>query len=80
VAWCGHGPSSVRLCAWLVVVEFFIFILFFIRFIKNIYPIFFLQKYHPAAGSFGGNEIPPDEPAVRVLAHRLTTYRRFIRR
>ena len=21
MAWCGHGPSSVRLCAWLVVVR-----------------------------------------------------------
>jgi len=31
--------------------------------------IFFLQKCHPAAGSFGGKELPPDEPAVRSLAH-----------
>ena len=30
---------------------------------------FFLQICHPAAGSFGGKEIPPDEPAVSSLAH-----------
>ena len=49
--------------------NFFIFILFFIRFIKNICGYIFFQKCHPAAGSFGGKELPPDEPAVRSLAH-----------
>ena len=57
---------------------FFIFILFFIRFIKNICRYFFLQICHTAAGSFGGKELPPNEPAVRSLAHG--TYRRLIRR
>jgi len=49
--------------------EFFYFYIFFIRFIKNICRYIFLQKCHPAAGTFGGKELPPDEPAVRSLAH-----------
>ena len=44
--------------------------IFFIFFdLSKIYvAIFFFQKCHPAAGWFGGKELPPDEPAVRSLA------------
>jgi len=49
--------------------SFFIFILFFFDLSKIYVVIFFLQICHPAAGSFGGKEIPPDEPAVSLLAH-----------
>ena len=48
--------------------NFFISIFFF-RFIKNICGYIFFQKCHPAAGWFGGKELPPDEPAVTSLAH-----------
>jgi len=47
---------------------FFIFIFFF-RFIKNICGYIIFLKCHPAAGWFGGKELPQDEPAVRSLAH-----------
>ena len=44
-------------------VSFFFYIFF--RFLKNkCRYIFFLQICHPAAGSFGGKEIPLDKPAV----------------
>ena len=44
--------------------NFFISIFFFD--LSKIYvAIFFFQKCHPAAGWFGGKELPPDEPAVR---------------
>ena len=28
-----------------------------------------MQICHPAASSFGGNDLPPDEPAVCLLGH-----------
>jgi len=44
--------------------NFFYFYIFFD--LSKIYVvIFFLKKCHPAAGWFGGKELPPDEPAVR---------------
>ena len=50
--------------------EFFLFLYYFVFDLSKIYvAIIFLQKCHPAAGSFGGKELPPDEPAVRSLAH-----------
>ena len=42
---------------------------YFYFFIKNICGYIFFQKCHPAAGWFGGKELPPDEPVVRSLAH-----------
>ena len=45
------------------------FNIIFFRFIKNICGYIFLQICHSAAGSFGGKELPPDEPAVSSLAH-----------
>ena len=48
----------------------FLFLYYFLFDLSKIYvAIFFLQKCHPTAGSFGGKELPPDEPAVRSLAH-----------
>ena len=44
--------------------EFFLFLYFFFDLSKIYVVIFFLKICHPAAGSFGGNEIPSDEPAV----------------
>ena len=48
---------------------FYFYIIFYSIYQKYISLYFFLQKCHPAAGSFGGKELPPDEPAVRSLAH-----------
>ena len=56
--------------------SFFIFILFFFD-LSKIYIKFFLQNCHHVAGSFGGKEIPPDEPAVGAVGPRLTAYRRL---
>ena len=53
--------------------EFF-YIIFFD--LSKIYIIFFQNRHH-AAGSFGGKEIPPDEPAVGAVGPRLTAYRRL---
>ena len=50
-------------------IEFFYFYIFFVHLSKIYVAIFFFQKCHPAAGWFGGKELPPDEPAVRSLAH-----------
>ena len=69
--------------------NFFYFYIFFD--LSKIYVvIFFFQKCHPAAGWFGGKELPPDEPAVRSLAHgpwklppdqtAVAPYRQLIRR
>jgi len=77
-AWLGQVPSSLTLCkpAGLAVRVFIFIFFYFFRFIKNIYQ-FFLQNCHHAAGSFGGKEIPPDEPAVGAVGPRLTAYRRL---
>jgi len=64
--------ASITACVFL---EFFFILSFFD--LSKIYINFFLQNCHPAAGSFGGKEIPPDEPAVWALGHRLTAFRRF---
>ena len=56
---CGRGSE---------VGEFFYFYIIFFN-LSKIYVIMFFQKCHPAAGSFGGKELPPDEPAVSSLAH-----------
>ena len=53
-----------------LVVEFFFDL-------SKIYINFFLQNCHHVAGSFGGKEIPPDEPAVGAVGPRLTAYRRL---
>ena len=65
------GPLGLKVCkvtGWRPagggVRNFFIFILFFFHLSKIYVVIFFLQICHPAAGSFGGNEIPTDEPAA----------------
>jgi len=50
--------------------EFFLFLYYYYFDLSKIYvDIFFLQICHPAVGSFGGKELPPDEPAVRSLGH-----------
>jgi len=47
------------------VMGIFLFLYYFLFDLSKIYVvIFFLQICHPPAGSFGGKEIPPDEPAV----------------
>jgi len=48
---------------------FFIFLFFFVDLSKIYVAIIFFQKYHPAAGWFGGKELPSVHPAVRSLAH-----------
>ena len=59
----GQPAAQLRACA-----EFFYFYIFFD--LSKIYvAIFFFQKCHPAAGWFGGKELPPVHPAVRSLAH-----------
>ena len=58
-----------------IIWSFFIFILFFLIYQK--YISIFFQNCHHAAGSFGGKEIPPDEPAVGAVGPRLTAYRRL---
>ena len=55
--------------------NFFNFYIIIFNFSK-IYADFFLQIFHPAAGSSGRMKLPPDEPAVGERAHGLTRYRR----
>ena len=43
---------------------FFIFIFFFVDLSKIYVGIIFFQKCHHAAGSIGGKELPPFDPAV----------------
>ena len=59
-----------------LVVEFFYFYIIFFD-LSKIYINFFLQNCHHVASSFGGKEIPPDEPAVGAVGPRLTAYRRL---
>ena len=44
--------------------EFFYFYIFFVDLSKIYVGIIFFQKCHHAAGSIGGQELPPFDPAV----------------
>ena len=46
---------------------FFIFIFFFVDLSKIYVGIIFFQKCHHAAGSIGGKELPPFDPAVPFM-------------
>jgi len=48
---------------------FFIFIFFFVDLSKIYVGIIFFQKCHHAAGSIGGKELPPFDPAVPSMGH-----------
>ena len=54
---------------WPVANFFYFYIIFYSIYQKYMWLYFFFQKCHPAAGWFGGKELPPVHPAVRSLAH-----------
>ena len=56
----GEGLVGVWLQTW----NFFYFYIFFVDLSKIYVGIIFFQKYHHAAGSIGGKELPPFDPAV----------------
>ena len=62
--WMGGKRGGCEMGSLTCIREFFLFLYYFFRFIKNICRDIFFQKCHPATGSSGGRLLPPDEPAV----------------